>query len=203
VKVFISHSKDEEWLVKLIAAELEKLGVTAYHYEQNEMGTLIQETIDKELAECDEFLVLLTPTSVKSAWVIDETAVAAYSRKKIVAFYMYVGDDDIPPRLRNVLRRHMGEIHIYYDELRRRMMTTVLDEQTKVHREERETAAAPSKELAVAEVQQTIRNPYDAPELRDLIRSVVTSSLSQTAMPPEPGPAAEPARGRRKKRGAQ
>jgi len=30
VKVFISHSRDEEWLVKLIAAELEKLEVTPY-----------------------------------------------------------------------------------------------------------------------------------------------------------------------------
>src|SRR5436190_1240562 len=34
VKIFISHSADEEWLVKLIAPELEKLGVVVYHYEK-------------------------------------------------------------------------------------------------------------------------------------------------------------------------
>jgi TIR domain len=197
VKVFISHSSDEEWLVRVIAPELEKLGIVAYHYERNEMGSLVEETIEKEISECDEFLVLLTPTSVKSEWVIEEITIATFLRKRVIAFYMYLDDAAIPRRLKNVLRRHVGEIQVYYDELRRRMMPEVVDEQTKVHEQEAESGAARPVEFAVGDVQQAIRNPFKAAELRDLIRGIVASSLVMPATPPEPKRL--PKRPRRKK----
>jgi hypothetical protein len=118
MKIFISHSRDEEWLAEMIAAELRDIGADPRYYESNETGAPIDERVRAEIEACDEFLILLTPTSIWSHWVLYELAIAHYLRKRIRPFSMYVGDDQIPPAARNYLRRPIGEIPRYFDEIR-------------------------------------------------------------------------------------
>jgi hypothetical protein len=187
----------------MIVPELEKLGVTPYYYEQNKPGTPIRETIDREIAECDEFLVLLTPKSIDRPWVIDETAVAAVHRKKIVAFRMYE-DAEVPPRLKNIVLCNIDERQRYYDELRERTMKVLVDEQTKVHEQEKvqeqegEPDPARDLEFALAAVQQGIRN-LDPDDLRDLTRRIVALALTKSAAKKKKKPSKKPTKKPRKK----
>ena len=118
LKIFISHSHDEEWLAEMIAAELRDIETDPRYYESNETGAPIDERVRAEIEGCDEFLILLTPTSVFSHWVLYELAIAHYLGKQIRPFFMYVREQDIPPAARNYLRRPIGEIQRYFDELR-------------------------------------------------------------------------------------
>jgi hypothetical protein len=121
LKIFISHSRDEEWLAEMIAAELRNLRVDPYNYERNETGTPITATVLAKLKDCDEFLILLTPTSIWSHWVLYELSVAHYLGKKIRPFFMYIREQEIPPAARDFSRRPMGEIQRYFDEIRLRV----------------------------------------------------------------------------------
>ena len=70
LKIFISHSRDEEWLAHMIAAELDAIGTDPRYYEANETGTPIDARVRAEIEGCDEFMILLTPTSLWSHWVL-------------------------------------------------------------------------------------------------------------------------------------
>ena len=106
----------------MIEAELKKLRADVYCYESNETGTKISDEVRARLEECNEFLILLTPTSVRSDWVRFELDIACYLRKVIRPFFMYVKDEDIPLMVRDLVRRPMGDIDRYYDEVREKMI---------------------------------------------------------------------------------
>jgi len=127
LKIFISHSHDEEWLAEMIAAELQKIDVDPFYYKRNETGTPITSDVRAKLNDCDEFLILLTPTSIWSHWVLYELSVAHYLGKAIRPFSMYLSEQEIPPMVRDLVRRPMGEIRHYYDEVRGRVAKAFAD----------------------------------------------------------------------------
>jgi TIR domain len=182
MKVFISHSKDEEWLAEMIGEELVDIGVNAFYYERNETGTVIDEKILDELRACDEFLILLTPASIRSDWVKYELSVAHYiahssavRKPRIVPFFMYISEQEIPAVLRNFQRRPIGELRRYYDELRGRMAPGFADESV--------TAAGlkpPAAPIAAAALEQVAQNPQ---ELAVRVRSILTTRAVLTPPP--------------------
>jgi TIR domain len=185
VKIFISHSQEEDWLVAMIAAELKTLSVETYHMGLNSTGTEIMSTTTSELHTADEVLVLLTPSSVKSPWVIGELAIAHSLNTKIIAFYMYVDLQALPPWGASALRRHMRDLHLYYDEVRKRVAPGFVDEKVRVHEEQAKSDAPGAEALASSGVTQAVENPEEA---KRIFHRVLASPPVAIASPPQPAP---------------
>jgi TIR domain len=117
-RVFISHSFVDKWIAGRIRDDLEARGVTAYLAEKDlATGAEIVPTISEELRDSDELLILLTPASVKSDWVVAEMYMALAYSKPWVAIRMHVGENDIPRLLKPYLARDLNDIDRYYAEV--------------------------------------------------------------------------------------
>jgi WD40 repeat protein len=94
--VFISYSKARKKETIVLAAALEKRGVTVWWDKDITPGETFRKIIEKELAEARAVIVIWTPQSVKSDWVISE---AGRGRKRNVLIAVHSSDldrDDIP-----------------------------------------------------------------------------------------------------------
>jgi hypothetical protein len=99
MKVFISHSSRDRWAARRISADLEKLGVDTFLDEKDiETGESIDETISVHLKDCDECLLLLSPASLKSHWVLIEIGGAKALGKRLVPM-LHIGVNDMPSTL--------------------------------------------------------------------------------------------------------
>jgi hypothetical protein len=188
LRIFISHSHDEAWVAELIAAELRNIGVEPYTYERNETGTPITAEVRGKLSECDEFLILLTPTSIRSHWVLYELSVAHYLGKQIRPFHMYLDEQNIPPMVRDLVRRPMGEIRRYYDEVRGRVAAAFGDGIA--------YTIAPAGATPIPSVAE------DPSQVRDRVQKIVYADVAPSESAPPP---AEPERAKassRKRRGS-
>jgi TIR domain len=75
--VFISHSSEDRWIARQMAAIIERkakrYGVRTFLDEKDlEAGAVIPEEIRRHLESCEEFLVLLTSLSISRQWVLLE-----------------------------------------------------------------------------------------------------------------------------------
>lgn len=86
-RVFFSHGGDDTFVVKeFLKPKVEASGACVFlDAGRLEYGDDFRQTILEELARADELLVLLTPSSVKRAWVIAEIGGALIREKRIVA----------------------------------------------------------------------------------------------------------------------
>ena len=61
--VFISHSSKDRWIARQMARLIEEQEIQTFLDEKDiQGGDLISESIKRKIHECDEFLVLLSPT---------------------------------------------------------------------------------------------------------------------------------------------
>src|SRR6266404_7825498 len=79
-RVFFSHSHQDRWIATQRVKLIEQTGggqVKAFPDEKDlEAGQSIQDSIRKEIARCDEFVVLLSPNSKDRPWVLIEIGAA-------------------------------------------------------------------------------------------------------------------------------
>jgi hypothetical protein len=195
MRVFISHSKDERWLATRMRDELEHLGVGAFLYEKDvTTGEVVIEAIRANLAACDDFVILLSPTSVKSPWVLVELGGALILRKLIVTFHMYLRDDEIPAPIASVTRRHINDTEAYYDELRKRLEYAQFVQEKQEEAVPKDVAPrdAPTDELRLSDVQKLAEDPVGkADEMSDIVRRLLARRappVADTAGHPEPPP---------------
>jgi hypothetical protein len=122
MKIFISHSSKDKWAARKIAQEIETLKAKTFLDEKDiETGESIDHSIKKHLTDSDHFLLLLSPASVKSEWVLIELGGALALGKIIIPVLLYVGANEIPKAISLKLARDINEIEKYYDELRRKI----------------------------------------------------------------------------------
>lgn len=122
VKVFISHSSTDKWIARQISKQLEEKGIEPFLDEKDiETGDVIGQMIQKNLSECDELLMLLSPAALKSSWVLLEVGGAMALGKRLVPILLHVGANDLPDPLNASLARDLNDIETYYDELVRRL----------------------------------------------------------------------------------
>jgi len=86
-RLFFSHGGEDAYIVQhFLREQVEKTGAKVFldtgriHY-----GDDFREKILKELASCDELLVLVTRSSLKRPWVLAEIGAALVRGKRIVA----------------------------------------------------------------------------------------------------------------------
>jgi hypothetical protein len=119
MKIFISHSSKDKWAARRISEDLISFGVKTFLDEKDiETGQSIDSSIKKHLKNCNDFLVLLSPASIKSEWVLIELGGALALEKKVIPILLYVGANEMPQALNLRLARDINSIQLYYDEVK-------------------------------------------------------------------------------------
>lgn len=122
MKVFISHSSEDKWIAKRLSNDIEEIGYDTFLDEKDiKTGQAIGEEIINHLHSSDDFLLLLSPESRKSDWVLMELGGATFLRKKIIIILLHSGINDIPPSVSKYLARDINDIEKYYTELQDRL----------------------------------------------------------------------------------
>lgn len=120
MKVFISHSTRDKWIARKLSEEIAALGCDTFLDEKDiTTGESIDDSIHGHLEESNDFLLLLSPDSIKSHWVLIELGGALALKKRIVIVLLYLGANDIPPPISKYLARDINEVERYYDEVRK------------------------------------------------------------------------------------
>jgi hypothetical protein len=118
VKVFVSHSSVDKWAARQICRELAERDIQSFLDEKDiETGDSIDEAVDRHLAECDEVLVLLSPASLTSSWVLIEMGGARALNKRLVPILLHVGANELPMVISRGLARDINDIDKYFDEV--------------------------------------------------------------------------------------
>ena len=118
MKIFISHSSKDKWAARRISEDIEGLGVATFLDEKDiKTGVSIDTSIKQHLAECDDFLIILSPASIRSEWVLIELGGAMALGKNVIPILLYVGANDIPQAINLRLARDINDVGQYYFEL--------------------------------------------------------------------------------------
>jgi TIR domain len=118
MKIFISHSSKDKWAARRISEDLGSLGCETFLDEKDiKTGNAIDVSIRENLKDCDDFLIILSPASIKSDWVLLELGGAMALEKEVIPILLYVGANEIPNVIGLRLARDINEIGQYYYEL--------------------------------------------------------------------------------------
>lgn len=118
MKVFVSHSSTDKWIARQIATQLEQRDIEAFLDEKDiKTGDSIDDAVHENLAECDELLMLLSPASLESSWVLIEIGGAKALGKRLVPILHHVGANELPTPLARGLARDLNDIDRYYSEV--------------------------------------------------------------------------------------
>src|ERR1043165_2434176 len=122
MKVFISHSSKDKWAARRISEDLISFGIKTFLDEKDiETGHSIDDSIKTHLKSCDDFLIVLSPASIKSEWVLVELGGALALDKKIIPILLYVGANEMPKVINLKLARDINAIQAYYDEIKEKI----------------------------------------------------------------------------------
>jgi len=95
--VFISHSHKDHELVKELVFEFERKNINCFLAPRDIVsGNPWHDDIRKSLHSCNELLVVLTPHSISSDWVMIEAGAAWSLNKKINIAYAFVDIKQLP-----------------------------------------------------------------------------------------------------------
>jgi hypothetical protein len=118
MKIFISHSSKDKWAARRIAEDLHNIGATTFLDEKDiRTGQSLDESIKAHIKDSNDFLILLSPSSLKSEWVLVELGGAMALEKRIVPILLYVGANEVPQIINLRLSRDINDIDRYYQEV--------------------------------------------------------------------------------------
>lgn len=120
--IFISYSSKDKFIGRQVSRLLEEygktLGVKTFLDEKDiEGGKSVTEVVRENLIKCDEFIVLLTPDSIKRDWIHQELGAAWGLRKVIVAFLNNISEDKVPYIIRNEKWYDLDDFEKYLPEM--------------------------------------------------------------------------------------
>lgn len=120
--VFISHSTNDRWIAKQMAALIEErcqtYGVKTFLDEKDmAIGESIRESIRKNIQECDEFLVLLSRYSIDRPWVLIEIGAAWVLGKRIITIIDKVTPEEMPDIITPYKAIDLNDFDKYLEQL--------------------------------------------------------------------------------------
>ena len=122
MKIFISHSSKDKWVARRISEDLISRGAITFLDEKDlQTGISIDEAIKSNLKDCDDFLIIISPASLKSEWVLIELGGAFALEKRIIPLLIYVGANELPQVINLRLSRDINNIDEYYKEVDERI----------------------------------------------------------------------------------
>jgi len=121
MKIFISHSSHDKWIARQIAVQLSDRGHETFFDEKDiDTGESIDRALQENLAACDELIILISPSALKSHWVFIEIGGAKSLGKRIIPILLHVEPNEIPQPISELRCRDINEIDKYYNELHAR-----------------------------------------------------------------------------------
>ena len=119
MNIFISHSSKDKWAARRISEDLISFGTKTFLDEKDiETGQSIDVSLIKHLKDCNDFLIILSPASIKSEWVLIELGGALALGKNIIPILLYVGANEMPKAINLRLARDINSIQLYYEEVK-------------------------------------------------------------------------------------
>ena len=105
---FLSHSTQDKRVARRLAHDLRAAGIDVWYAEwELRPGDSLRRKIDEGVEQASFFLVLLTPTSLKSEWVQTELDAGMVKRIegscKLIPIILNISDDQIPPTLKGIV----------------------------------------------------------------------------------------------------
>lgn len=118
-KIFISYSSSDRWVAKQLFQVLENEGHQPILDEKDiRSGDSITEWIRTGLGKCDDFLLLLSPTAIKSQWVLVELGGALALDKRVIPVLLSVAVNELPDPIANHLARDINDFDRYLQEIK-------------------------------------------------------------------------------------
>jgi TIR domain len=127
-RIFFSHGGDDTYIVKdFLRPKVETSGATVFlDAGLIEYGEDFRKTIFTELSGCDELIALLTPSSLKRAWVIAEIGAVLLRGKRVVAIRYGPSEEELQKLgilslLGHISLLSMDDIDRYVEQLTHRV----------------------------------------------------------------------------------
>lgn len=123
-QVFLSHATTDKWLAKTLCEKIEESGAVTFRDDRDiHGGDDIPDEIRRQLKASQEVVVLLTPESIESRWVILEIGAAwgHSSRKRITLVLCHVSTDPLPATMKFKKAVHLNEFDAFLRELAARI----------------------------------------------------------------------------------
>jgi len=119
--VFVSHSSHDEFIASVIAEKIEVLGAKPWLDKLDlEGGDIVLDRIIKGIDECREAVVLVSPVSVDSQWVLFEIGAVHGQHKRVTPILNGVNHDALKP-LKGVKSIELNDFKKFLDELQERI----------------------------------------------------------------------------------
>lgn len=118
MKIFISYTSYDRWVARKISEDLKRARIDTFLDEKDiETGASINESIETQIKDADEMLLLLSPASLKSTWVFIEIGGAKALGKRVSTILLHVGANEVPQPISHSLCRDINDVEKYYHEL--------------------------------------------------------------------------------------
>jgi hypothetical protein len=99
-RVFISHSREDTELVRDIARRLRGAGFETFEdFEEFDSGAEFKKHLRERLSQANVFLILLTPRSLRSSWIMTELGMAEALGRQVVPVTVGLRPQDLPAPL--------------------------------------------------------------------------------------------------------
>ncbi|HEY3569506.1 MAG TPA: toll/interleukin-1 receptor domain-containing protein [Thermoanaerobaculia bacterium] len=119
--VFISHSSRDTWIARMMAEKVSALGAVAWlDVKDLEGGDLINAKILEGLDACQEAVVLVSPNSVVSQWVVFEIGAALGQHKRVTPILNNASLGAIAP-LKEIKAIDLNDFGRFLSELKKRI----------------------------------------------------------------------------------
>lgn len=95
--VFISYSNQDEKIASELCSELANVGFSCFMAEKGiHVSEKWEQKIREALKSSEQILLLITPRSINSQWVLMETGAAWILQKKLIPLLLFLTPDDLP-----------------------------------------------------------------------------------------------------------
>lgn len=122
VKIFLSYASEDEWIATQLKGNIEAAGCEVFMAKLAlQTGDDCDKRILDEAREADEFVVLLSPASIKSSWVFMEVGAARVLGRRLAPLLCQVGINEVPEVFKRHQARPLNELNTYIEELTSRL----------------------------------------------------------------------------------
>jgi hypothetical protein len=119
--VFVSHSSEDEWIAEVIAEKIKAVGGKPWLDKMDlEGGDDILDRMIKGIDSCAEGIVLVSPASVGSQWVLFEIGAVRGQHKRMTPILNGVKYDAVKP-LSGVKAIELNQFKSFLNQLRKRI----------------------------------------------------------------------------------
>ncbi|HAA16048.1 MAG TPA: hypothetical protein DCE41_31820 [Cytophagales bacterium] len=125
MKVFISHSEQDDYVAGTIREKILAIGAEVFlNNHEMEFGDLITDSVKSNLADADEVIILVSKASISSTWISYEIGQAEAHSKRVIPILHGAEKNEVHEVLQNRHRLDISELDRYLNQLRKRMGKT-------------------------------------------------------------------------------